>query len=93
MPEIALLEPRVLNGVIQEFEGPETLLGRQIVGTPVNDINPTWEYDILRPSRGALTTFNVPNGEARIVDQMKVGHMQGGYAYLRDKEDFHSYCS
>ena len=88
MPEIALLEPRVLNGVIQEFEGPETLLGQQIVGTPINDINPTWEYDILRPSRGALTTFNVPNGEARIVDQMRVGHMQGGYAYLRDKKTF-----
>ena len=88
MPEIALLEPRVLNGVIQEFEGPEELRGRALMGEPERDINPTWEYDIDRPSRGALTTFNSPNGEARILDQMKVGHIQGGYAYIRDKKTF-----
>lgn len=88
MAEIGLLDPRVLNGVIQEFEGPESLLGHELVGTPLRDIQPTWEYDIIRPSRGALTTFNAPNAEARVIDQLKIGHMTGGYAYIRDKKMF-----
>lgn len=88
MAEIALLEPRVLNGVIQEFEGPEELLGRALLGTPDREINPVWEYDINLESRGAQTTYSVPNSEARIVDKMRKSHIQGGFAYIRDKKTF-----
>lgn len=88
MPEIGLLEPRVLNGVINEFDPPEDFMGHTIVGAPVRDINPLWEYDIELPVRGAATTFNTPNAEARLVDHEPIGHMQGGYAYMRDKKLF-----
>ena len=88
MPEIGLLEPRVLNGVINEFDAPEDFLGHQLVGTPDRDINPSWEYDVELPVRGAQTTFNTPNAEARIVDHTPISHKTGGYAYVRDKKIF-----
>lgn len=90
MPEISILQPRVLNGVITEFEGPENLVGRTLVGTPVGDPNPTWEYDIIRASRGAQTSYNSPNAEAQVLDQMTIGHMEGQYAYMRDKKVFNA---
>ena len=88
--EIPLLEPRVLNGVIEDMTPPENMVGLSLLGTPVGDINPTWEYDVIVENRGAETTFNVPNSEARILDHGKTERIQGGYAYLRDKKTFNA---
>ena len=86
MAEISLLEPRVLNGVIQDFTAPESLVGKMLVGEPMRDINPIWEYDIKRTNREVGNTYNVPNGEARNVDQDVFAKMNGSYAYVRDKK-------
>lgn len=88
--EIGLLEPRVMNGVVRDFAGLESMLGRNIVGAPVDEMNPTWEYDIVRVNRSAADTFNVPNGPARVVDHDKIAKMTGSFAYLRDKKVFNA---
>ena len=88
--EIGLLESRVIMDVVQEFEGPDNLLGRGILGTPDSDPNSTWEYDIIRQSRGAQLVHNTPNSEAQILDQLIIGHAEGGYAYMRDKKVFNA---
>lgn len=90
MPDIPLLEPRVLNGVIQEMVPPDEFVGLSILGSPIGDINPTWEYDVLVENRGAEVVFNVPNAEARILDHGKMERLQGGYAYIRDKKIFNA---
>jgi len=89
MPEISLLEPRVLNGVVSSFLddiGPE-LRGMNLIGAPQRDLNPVWEYDIIRGNRD-VTSANAPNAEARRVDHIKYGVMTGSYIYLRDKKQF-----
>ena len=70
MPELSLFEPRTLPRVVNEFEAPEEFLGLTIVGTPVPEPQPTWEYDIIRAARGASLLHNSPNAEAQIVDQL-----------------------
>ena len=90
MPELSLFEPRTLPRVVNEFEAPEEFLGLQIVGTPVPEPQPTWEYDIIRAARGASLLHNSPNAEAQIVDQLPFGHIQGAFAYKRDKKTFNA---
>ena len=86
--EIGLLEPRMLRETVREFEGPESLRGRTLMGAPDGDPNPTWEYDIQRQSRGAQLIHNTPNSEGQVLDQLTIGHAEGGYAYMRDKKVF-----
>lgn len=90
MTDIPLLEPRVLNGVIQDITPADSFVGINMLGSPVGDINPTWEYDIEVENRGALVEYNTPNSEARILDHGKVDKIQGAYAYIRDKKTFNA---
>lgn len=87
--EISLLEPRPLNGLVRKFAGEvsESLLGLTLIGASMPDINPTWEYDILRGNRDRSEP-NTPNSEANLIDHMKHGKMTGAYVYLRDKKMF-----
>ncbi len=91
MAEISLLEPRVLNGVVTHFlEDPEPQMrGMTLLGGGVPDLNPTFEYDIVRGSRD-VSTPNAPNAEARRVDHMQHGKLTGSYIYLRDKKMFNA---
>ncbi len=90
MPELSLFNPRTLPRVVNEFEAPEEFRGLSIVGAPVPETQPTWEYDIIRAARGASLLHNSPNSEAQIVDHLPHGHMQGGFAYKRDKKTFNA---
>lgn len=86
MPDIALLEPTVLNGVIQRMPPSDGLLGHQIVGRqPWPDTS--WAYDIITRRR-RIARPNTPNSAARIVDQNGVGRMSGGFLYTREKKVF-----
>ncbi len=90
MPELSIFNPRTLPRIVNEFEAPEENLGLQIVGAPIPESQPTWEYDIIRAARGASLLHNSPNAEAQIVDQLPFGHMQGAFAYKRDKKTFNA---
>lgn len=90
MPELAMFDPRTLPRIVNEFEAPEEFLGLKILGAPIPETQPTWEYDIIRAARGASLLHNSPNSEAQIVDQLPFGHMQGAFAYKRDKKTFNA---
>lgn len=86
MPDITLLEPYVLNGVIERFPPSDQMLGLSIVGrAPYPDT--VWEYDIISRRRN-IARPNTPNSPAFIVDQNGVGKMRGGFLYTREKKVF-----
>ena len=67
MPDIALLEPNVLNGVISRMPPADGMLGHDIVGRqPWADAY--WEYDIVSRRRN-IARPNTPNSPAVIIDQ------------------------
>ncbi len=86
MPEISLLRPTVLNGVIETLTAPQELRGINILPTEPHPF-PTVEYDTIRGSR-LLATPNVPNAEAHIAPKLGVGHLTAGYLYVREKKVF-----
>lgn len=86
MPNIPLLEPTVLRGVVQQLPLPENLVLSNLLPRadyPFNVV--TW--DILRGSR-TVGKPNVPNAEAHIVPRL--GRAQGTAAmiYYREKKVF-----
>ena len=86
MPEISLLRPQILNGVIQTLDAPQELQGIRLLPRTPHPF-PTVEYDTLRGSR-LMATPNVPNSEAHIVPKLGVGHLTAGYFYVREKKVF-----
>lgn len=90
MPDVPLLQPAVLNGIIQKFTAPESLLGRQkLFGADRvnNSPDPYVVYDIIEGSREKAVP-NVPNAEAHIVKQLGVGQVTASMIYMRDKKVF-----
>ena len=86
MPDLAILEPRVLNGVIERMPPADGMLGHQIVGRQ-SWPDAYWEYDIVTRRRN-IARPNTPNSPAIIVDQNGVGKMRGGFIYTREKKLF-----
>lgn len=86
MPEISLLKPTVLNGVIEHLTGPQDLQGIKVLPVQPNPW-PTVKYDTIRGSR-LMAKPNVPNSEAHIVPKLGVGQMTAGYFYVREKKVF-----
>jgi hypothetical protein len=86
MPEISLLQPTVLRGVVEKFTAPEnlTLLNR-VPRTP--NPFPTAQWEVLRGSR-AIARPNVPNSEAHIVPQLGRSQESAAFIYLREKKVF-----
>jgi len=86
MPDIALLTPTVLRGVIQKFPTPDTLiLLSRIPRTPWP--YPTAMWDVVRGSR-AIATPNVPNSEAHIIPKLGISQESAALVYLREKKVF-----
>jgi hypothetical protein len=86
MPEISLLEPTVLRGVVEKFVAPETLpmLGR----TPQTPWPfPSVQWDVIRGSR-MVAKPNVPNSEAHIVPRLGRSQESAAFIYLREKKVF-----
>lgn len=86
MPDISLLEPMVLRGVVEKFTTPETLimLGR-VPQTPWPFPSVTW--DVIRGSR-MVAKPNVPNSEAHIVPRLGRSQESAAFIYLREKKVF-----
>lgn len=87
MPNISLLEPMVLNGVVQKFTAPQNLaLLPNVPSSPSNAPDyVTW--DVLKGSR-QLAGFNLPGAEAQTVDQLGRTQESAQLAYIRLKKVF-----
>lgn len=86
MPEISLLEPTVLRGVVERFTAPESMIMLQrIPRTPWP--YPTANWDVIRGSR-MVAKPNVPNSEAHIVPRLGRGKGSASFVYLREKKVF-----
>lgn len=86
MPDIDLLEPRILNGVIERMPPADGMLGHSIVTRrPWPDTH--WVYDIITRRRNVARP-NTPDSPAIIVDQNGVGQMSGSFIYTREKKVF-----
>lgn len=86
MPDISLLEPYVLRGVVEKLREPESLILKNRLST-----NP-WPYpvarwDVMRGSRN-LARPNVPNSEAHIVPRLGRSQESASFIYLREKKIF-----
>ena len=86
MPDISLLEPMVLRGVVEKFVAPESLvmLGR-VPKTSWPFPSVTW--DVIRGSR-MVAKPNVPNSEAHIVPRLGRSQESAAFVYLREKKVF-----
>jgi hypothetical protein len=86
VPEISLLQPTVLRGVVEKFTAPETL-------TMLNKVPqspwpfPTVQWEVVRGSR-AIARPNVPNSEAHIVPRLGRSTESAAFIYLREKKVF-----
>jgi len=86
MPEISLLEPMVLRGVIQQFTAPQTMVMlNKLPKTPWPYPTATW--DVIAGSRNVARP-NVPNSEAHIVPQMGRSQISAAFIYIREKKIF-----
>lgn len=86
MPEIDLLEPTVLRGVVEKLDQPENLvMSRSLPKTPWPYPGVTW--DVIKGSR-QIAKPNVPNSEAHIVPRLGVSQESAQFVYLREKKVF-----
>jgi hypothetical protein len=86
VPDISLLEPVVLRGVVEKFVTPETLLLlNRLDQTPWPFPSATW--DVIKGSR-AVAKPNVPNSEAHIISRLGRSQESASFIYLREKKVF-----
>lgn len=86
MPDIDLLEPATLRGVVEKLDKPETLvLSRALPKTPWPFPGVTW--DVIKGSR-MVAKPNVPNSEAHVVPRLGVSQEAAAFVYLREKKVF-----
>jgi hypothetical protein len=86
VPDISLLEPVVLRGVVEKFVTPETLLLlNRLDQTPWPFPSATW--DVVKGSR-AVAKPNVPNSEAHIISRLGRSQESASFVYLREKKVF-----
>jgi hypothetical protein len=86
MPDISLLEPVVLRGVVEKFVTPETLLMlNRLDQTPWPFPSATW--DVVKGSR-MVAKPNVPNSEAHIISRLGRSQESASFIYLREKKVF-----
>lgn len=86
MPDISLLEPVVLRGVVEKFIVPETLMQlNRLDQTPHPYPYATW--DVVKGSR-MVAKPNVPNSEAHIIGRLGRSQESAAFIYLREKKVF-----
>jgi hypothetical protein len=86
MPDISLLEPVVLRGVVEKWTTPEslTMLSR-MDQTPWPYPSAVW--DVVKGSR-MIAVPNVPNSEAHVVSRLGRQQESAAFIYLREKKVF-----
>lgn len=86
MPDIPLLQPVVLRGVVEKLITPENLIMlNRLDKTPWPFPQATW--DVIQGSRN-LAKPNVPNSEAHIVPRLGRSQESAAFVYLREKKVF-----
>lgn len=86
MPDISLLQPTVLRGVVQKLPQAENLIMlNSIPRTPWPFPSAMW--DVVRGSR-MVAKPNVPNSEAHIVPKLGSSRESASFVYLREKKVF-----
>jgi Phage major capsid protein E len=86
VPNISLLEPMVLRGVVEKFTVPESLVMlNRLDQTPWPWPYATW--DVIKGSR-MMAAPNVPNAEAHIVSRLGRSQETASFVYLREKKIF-----
>lgn len=86
MPEISLLQPTVLLGVVERFTAPESLEMLSRIPTTPHPF-PSVQWEVIRGSR-AIARPNVPNSEAHIVSRLGRTAQSAAFVYLREKKVF-----
>jgi len=87
MPEISLLNPTVLNGVIEKLEFPDSFVGMGLLGAGRPNPWPIAEWDVIASNK-EIATPNIPNTEAKIVPRLGIGKRTASMMYLREKKIF-----
>ena len=87
MAEISLLNPTVLNGVLEQLEYPDSFLGMRLLGGARPNPWPVAEWDVIASNK-ELADPNIPNTEAHIVPRLGVGKRTASMVYLREKKVF-----
>lgn len=87
MPNISLLDPLVLNGVVQKFTAPQNLALLPNVPSSPSSAPDYVTWDVLKGSR-QLASFNLPGAEATTVDQLGRTQESAQLAYIRLKKVF-----
>jgi len=87
MAEISLLNPTVLNGIIEQLEYPDSFLGMKLIGAGRPNPWPTAEWDVIASNK-EIADPNIPNTEAKIVPQLGIGKRTASMVYLREKKVF-----
>lgn len=86
MPDISLLEPEVLLGVVQRLVPDQSLiLLNQVRKTPSDVPHVTWE---IEKGTRTMANPNVPNSEAHIVPRIGVSQQSANLIYIREKKVF-----
>jgi hypothetical protein len=86
VPDISLLEPVVLRGVVEKFMTPDSLLMlNRMDQTPWPFPSATW--DVIKGSR-MVAKPNVPNAEAHIISRLGRSQESASFLYLREKKVF-----
>lgn len=85
-PEISLLEPQVLQGVISKMEVKDDLVF--LKSAPKESVPfPFYAWEVTKGGR-RMANPNVPNSEAHIVPRYGSGHQNAALIYLREKKIF-----
>lgn len=88
MPEISLLQPQVLNGVIEKFTAPENYMGLgQVFSRKEPSMDAVARWDVIVGNR-EMAAPNIPNSEAHIVPHLGIGQQTATFIYLREKKVF-----
>jgi hypothetical protein len=86
VPDISLLEPMVLRGVVEKWVTPESLMMlNRLDQTPHPYPYATW--DVIKGSR-MVAKPNVPNSEAHIISRLGRSQESAAFIYLREKKVF-----
>lgn len=86
MPDISILQPTVLRGVVEKFKAPEKLTMLGMVPQTSHPF-PSVQWEVLQGAR-AIADLNVPNSEANIVPQRGRAQQSATFAYIREKKNF-----
>lgn len=86
MPEISLLEPNVLTGLIEKFTAPPESVATSLF--PKRSYPETVaKWDVIKGKRERARP-TMPNREGKIVGQMGLGQKTSTFIYVREKKAF-----